>query len=29
MRENDEDWVIEYMEIRVEGRIPVVRPRKT
>ena len=25
----DDDWVKKYMEIRVEGRGPVVRPRRT
>ena len=27
--ENNEDWMKEYMIIRVDGRRPVVRPRKT
>ena len=29
MRKGDEDWVKKCMEYRVEGRIPVGRPRKT
>ena len=29
MRKVDEDWVKKFMEYRVEGRIPVGRPKKT
>ena len=29
MRKSDQDWVKKCMEFRVEGRIPVGRPRKT
>ena len=29
MRKNDEDWVKKCMELRVEGRRPVGRPRRT
>ena len=29
MRKGDVDWVNKFMEYRVEGRRPVVRPRKT
>ena len=29
MKKNDEDWVKKCIEIRVEGRIPVGRLRKT
>ena len=29
MRKNDEDWVNKSIEMRVEGRRPVGRPRKT
>ena len=29
MRKRDEDWVKKCMEYRVEGRIPVGRPRET
>ena len=29
MRKGDEDWVKKCMEYRVEGRIPVGRPRRT
>ena len=29
MRKGDEDWVNKCMEYRVEGKIPVGRPRRT
>ena len=29
MRKSDEDWVNKCMDYRVEGRIPVERPRRT
>ena len=29
MRKSDEDWVKKCMEFRVEGRIPVGRPKRT
>ena len=28
MRKRDEDWVKKYLELRVEGRRPVRRPRR-
>ena len=29
MRKDDEEWVKKCMEFKVEGRIPIGRPRRT